>query len=46
MTNQITILAIELVMATILAMVLVRKIGLYRPQYLRSVGWHGEKKKR
>jgi hypothetical protein len=46
MTNQITTLAFELVMATILAMVLVRRIGLHRPQYLSSVGWHGEKKKR
>jgi hypothetical protein len=32
-------------MATILAMVLVREMGFDRPQYLGSVGWHGEKKK-
>ncbi len=47
MTNQIPILAYELVLATILTMImLMRQDYAARPQYLGSVGWHGGKRKR
>ena len=47
MTNQVPILAYELVLATILTMIMLMRQGYAaRPQYLGSVGWHGGKRKR
>lgn len=47
MTNQIMMLAAELLMMIVLTMLSARaQRHTLDPQYLGSVGWHGGKKKR